>query len=104
MCGPASFLSAFAAMSLCDLQRGRGHALAGRQHEPAGVLLGGDHDQRAPVELAGGLGTVDELPQPGDRGPWAAVLAVVDTQPPARAVLAGLGDVGAQLVDDEADA
>jgi hypothetical protein len=32
-----------------------------------------------------------------------ALLAVVDPQASARAVLAGLGDVGAQLVDDEAD-
>jgi hypothetical protein len=32
------------------------------------------------------------------------VVAVVDAQPAAAAVLARLGDVGAQLVDDEADA
>jgi hypothetical protein len=30
-------------------------------------LLGGDHRQRATVELTGGPSAVDELPQPGDR-------------------------------------
>ena len=68
------------------------------------MLLGGDHDQRAAVELAGGLGAVDELPQPGDRGLRVAVVAVVVAQASAGAVLAGLGDVGAQLVDHQADA
>ena len=58
----------------------------------------------AAVELAGGLGAVDELPQPRDRGLRVAVVAVVDPQPAAAAVLARLGHVGAQLVDDEADA
>ena len=83
---------------------GGGHPLAGGHDEPRGVLLGGDHDQRAAVELAGGLGAVDELPQPRDRGLRVAVVAVVDAQPAAAAVLARLGDVGAQVVDDEPDA
>jgi hypothetical protein len=42
------------------------------------VLLGGDDDQRAAVQLPGGLAAVDELPQPGDRGLRIAVVAVVD--------------------------
>ena len=83
---------------------GGGHPLAGGHDEAGGVLLGGDHDERAAVELAGGLGAVDELPQPRDRGLRVAVVAVVDAQPAAAAVLARLGDVGAQLVDDEPDA
>jgi hypothetical protein len=36
-------------------------ALAGRQHEPQSVLLGGEHDEGAAVELARGLGGVDEF-------------------------------------------
>jgi hypothetical protein len=68
------------------------------------VLLCGDDDQRAAVELAGGLGAVDELPQPSQRCLRVAVVAVVDPQPATGAVLAGLGDVGAQLVDDQSDA
>ena len=36
--------------------------------------------------------------------PEGPVVAVVDPQPAAAAVLAGLGDVGAQLVDHEPDA
>jgi hypothetical protein len=83
---------------------GGGRALAGGDDEPGGVLLGGDDDQRAPVELAGGLGAVDELPQPRQRGLRVAVLAVVDAQPAAAAVLTRLGDVGAQVLDDESDA
>ena len=82
---------------------GGGHPLAGRQHEAQRVLLGGDHDERAAVELAGGGGGVDELPQPLDRLLGLAGVAVVDLQPAAAAVLAGLGDVGAQLVDDQPD-
>src|SRR5262249_25126724 len=35
--------------------------LARGDDEPAGVLLGGDHHERAAVKLAGGLGAVDEL-------------------------------------------
>jgi hypothetical protein len=31
-------------------------ALARRDDEPARVLLGGDHDERAAVKLTGGLG------------------------------------------------
>ena len=68
------------------------------------MLLGGDHDQRAAVELAGGLGAVDELPQPRDRRLRIPVVAVVDAQPPTAAVLARLGDVAAQLADDQPDA
>jgi hypothetical protein len=68
------------------------------------VLLGGDHDQRATVELARGLGAVDELPQPRDRGLRIAVVAVVVAQAAAGAALARLGDVAAQLLDDQADA
>jgi hypothetical protein len=82
-------------------------ALAGGHHDPRGVLLGGDHDQRAAVELARGLGGVDEFPQPPVRRLGAlglARVAVVDLQPAAAAVLAGLGHVAAQLVDDQADA
>ena len=45
---------------------GRVRALAGRYDQPRRVLLGGDHHERAAVELAGGLGAVDELPQPLD--------------------------------------
>jgi len=59
------------------------------------VLLGGDDDQRAAVELASALAGVDVLPQPCDRGLRVAVLAVVDPQPAAAAVLARLRDVGA---------
>ena len=66
------------------------------------MLLGGDHHERAAVELAGGLRAVDELPQPGERGLRVAVVAVVDAQAAAAAVLARLGDVGAQLVDRRA--
>jgi hypothetical protein len=68
------------------------------------VLPGRNDDQRATEELAGGLAAVDVVPQPRDRGLRVAVVAVVDAQPAAAAVLAGLRDVGAQLVDDEADA
>jgi hypothetical protein len=68
------------------------------------VLLGGDDDQRAAIELARRLRAVDELPQPRLRGLRVTVVAVVDPQPAAAAVLAGLCDVAAQLVDDEADA
>ena len=68
------------------------------------MLLGRDDHQRAAVELAGGLGAVDELPQPRERGLRVAVVAVVVAQPAAGAVLARLGDVAAQLVDDQADA
>lgn len=68
------------------------------------MLFGGDDDQGATVELARGLGAVDELPQPRDRGLRVARVAVVDPQPAAAAVLAGLGDVGAQVVYDEPDA
>ena len=68
------------------------------------MLLGGDDDERATVELAGGLAAIDELPQPRERGLRVAVLAVVVAQAAAAAVLARLGDVGAQLVDHEADA
>ena len=75
-----------------------------RDDEPTGVLLGGDDDQGAAVELAGRLGAVEEAPQPGDRGLRVAVIAVVVAQPAAAAVLARLGDVGAQLLDHEADA
>src|SRR3954470_21466438 len=81
-----------------------GHPLARRDDEPRGVLLGGDHRQRAAVELAGGLGAVDELPQPRDGGFGVAVVAVVDANAAAGAVLADLGDLGAQLVDHEASA
>jgi hypothetical protein len=42
------------------------------------VPLGGDHDERAAVKLAGGLGAVDELPQPGDRLLGLLGVAVVD--------------------------
>jgi len=59
------------------------------------VLLGGDDDQRAAVELARRLRAVDEGPQPLKRGLRVAVLAVVDPQPAAAAVLARLRDVGA---------
>ena len=83
---------------------GGGHPLAGGDDEPGGVLLGGDHDQRAAVELASGLGAVDELPQPRDRGLRVAVVAVVVAQPSAGAVLARLGHVAAQLLDHQADA
>ena len=69
---------------------GGGHPLAGGDHEPGGVLLGGDHDERAAVELARRLGAVDELPQPGGRGLRVAVVAVVVAQPPAAAVIACL--------------
>ena len=48
-------------MSLCELQRVAGIRWLDGHDEPRGVLLGGDHDQRAAVELAGGLGAVDEL-------------------------------------------
>jgi hypothetical protein len=68
------------------------------------VLLGGDDHEGAAVELAGAPAGVDVLPQPCDRGLRVAVLAVVDSQPAAAAVLARLRDVGAQLVGDEADA
>jgi hypothetical protein len=83
---------------------GRGHPLAGRHDEAGGVLLGGDDDEGAAVELAGGLGAVDELPQPLKRGLRVEVLAVVDAQAAAAAVLARLVDVGAQLLDHEPDA
>ena len=82
----------------------RGHPLAGGHDQARGVLLGGDHHEGAAVELAGGPGAVDELPQPRDRGLRVAVVAVVDAQPSAAAVLARLGDVGAQVLDDEPDA
>ena len=49
-------------------QRTAGAALAAGDHEAAGVLLGDEDDERAAVELAGGVGGVDEVPQPGDRG------------------------------------
>jgi hypothetical protein len=68
------------------------------------VLLGGDDDQRAAVQLAGGLRGVDVLPQPRQRRLGVAVLAVVDAQPAAASVLARLRDVRAQLVNDEAEA
>jgi hypothetical protein len=64
------------------------------------VPLGGDHDQGAAVELAGGLGAVDEFPQPRDRGLWVAVLAVVDEADAAggdpRDPFLGLGRRGAR--------
>jgi hypothetical protein len=41
------------------------------------VLLGGDDDEGAAVELASALGGVDVLPQPCDRSLRVAVLAVV---------------------------
>jgi hypothetical protein len=82
----------------------RGRPLVRGDDQARRVLLGGDDDERAAVELAGRLGAVDELPYPGERGLRVAVLAVVDAQPSPGAVLARLGDVGAQLVDDETDA
>jgi hypothetical protein len=65
------------------------------------VLLGGDHHQRPAVELPGRLGVVDELPEPLKRGLGVPVVAVVDAQAAAGPVLAGLGDVGAQLLDHQ---
>ena len=83
---------------------GRGRPLARRQDEPAGVLLSHDDYQRAAVELARALRAVEESPEPRDGGVRVAVVAVVVAQATAAAVLAGLGDVRAQLVDDEANA
>jgi hypothetical protein len=52
-------------------------------HDAAGgVLLGGDHQERAAVELAGARGTLDELPQPRERRLRVAVPAVVDPSLP----------------------
>lgn len=74
-------------------------------HDEAGrVLLGGDDDKDAAVELACSLGGVEELPQPGDRGLRVAMFAVVDAQPATAAVLAGLGDLGTQLLDQQPNA
>jgi hypothetical protein len=83
---------------------GRGHPLARRHDEPGGVLLGGEDDQRAAVELARARRAVKEPPEPRECGLRVAVVTVVVPEPPARAILARLGDVAAQLVDDEADA
>jgi len=82
----------------------RGHPLTRGDDQARRVLLGRDHDQRAAVELARCLGAVDELPQPGERGLRVALLAVVVAQPSAGALLARLGDVAAQLVEDEPNA
>ena len=88
--------------SLCELQRGR--ASAGSTGRPARrVLLGRDDDERAAVELARRLRAVDDF-HSHERGLGVAVVAVVDPQPAAAAVLARLRDVAAQLVDDEPDA
>ncbi len=46
--------------------------------------MGGDDHERAAGGLTGGLGGVDELPQPGGRGLRAGILAVVVAQPPPR--------------------
>jgi pimeloyl-ACP methyl ester carboxylesterase len=53
------------------------------------------------IDLLGFSRAVDELPQPRDRGLRVAVLAVVEAQPAATAVFAGLRDVRAQFVDEE---
>jgi len=45
--------------------------LAGGDHEPRRVLLGRDHDEGAAVELAGGLGAVDELSGAPDNSSYA---------------------------------
>lgn len=61
-----------------------------------------DGDQRV-GELPGGLGAVDEPPQPLDRLSGCSGVAVVDPQRARSAVFARFGDVGAELLDDEAD-
>jgi hypothetical protein len=83
---------------------GRVRLLAGRYDQPGCVLLGGDHDERAAVELAGGLGAVDEPRHPRDGLVGLVAVAVVDSELAAAAVLAGLGDVRVELIDDQADA
>ena len=45
---------------------------AGWRAAPGGcVLLGGDHDQRAVIELAGGLGALEELSGAPDNSSYA---------------------------------
>jgi hypothetical protein len=49
------------------LQASEPTSLAVGDDQLGGVVLGGDHHQRAAVELTGGLGPVDELPHPVHR-------------------------------------
>ena len=62
------------------------------------MLLRREDHEGASVELAGGLRSVQEAPEPGEGGLRVAVVAVVVAQAAAAAVFARLGDVGAQLV------
>ena len=79
----------------------RSAALAGGERELAGVVLGGEDDERAAVELAGSLGAVDELPQPRAGG---VDVAVGDLRRAGLAVLER-GRLGrAVLVEDQPDA
>lgn len=77
---PVSLRSALMA-SPCARSSEWGRPLTAGENEPAGVLLGRDDDERAAVDLAGGLGAVEEPPEPRDRDLRVARVAVVD--PPA---------------------
>ena len=61
-CGPASLASRLAGVILMRGPPQRRVLLALRHDEPAGVLLGCDHHECAPVQLARAPGAVDELP------------------------------------------